>query len=107
MGKISGFSLLEALITVVVISIGLLGYAALQMGALNSSVDSFSRSQATTLLESAASRIQNNTQYLRKDADGGYAANVYVADEESESTYTWCDTKTGSMPEAACCELRR
>lgn len=102
MGKISGFSLLEALITVVVISIGLLGYAALQMGALNSSVDSFSRSQATTLLENAASRIQNNTQYLQKDADGLYVANVYVGDGASESTYTWCDTKTASMPEASC-----
>lgn len=102
MKKVSGFSLLEALITIVIISFGLLGYAALQMGALNSSVDSFSRSQATLILENTASRISGNTQYLKKSADEVDEANAYVSDSASEAYSTWCDTSTGTIPEAAC-----
>ncbi|WP_345293255.1 type IV pilus modification PilV family protein [Kangiella marina] len=100
MNNESGFSLLEALITVLVISIGLLGYAALQMGALNSSVDSFSRSQATTLLENAAARIGNNTEYLRTDSLS--SPNHYVGNQASGTPYTWCDTQNNSFPEAEC-----
>lgn len=60
--KQAGIALMEVLITILVVSIGLLGYAALQMGALNSSLDSFSRSQASIILEDAAARMRNNAE---------------------------------------------
>lgn len=44
-----GFSLLEVLISVVVLSIGLLGMAALQINAMKNSQSSFQRSQAVML----------------------------------------------------------
>jgi type IV pilus assembly protein PilV len=45
-----GFSLLEVLITVVILSIGLLGMAALQASALKNNQSSFQRSQAVMLI---------------------------------------------------------
>lgn len=97
--KHAGFSLMEVLITILLVSIGLLGYAGLQMGALNSSLDSFSRSQATIILEDAAARIRNNSEYLKNDMG---AANVYVGDLESKSVFQWCNIENGIIPEAAC-----
>lgn len=99
MNKQTGFSLMEVLITILLVSIGLLGYAALQMGALNSSIDSFSRSQATIILQDAASRIRSNKEYLRSDTG---TPNAYVGDVESESVFHWCDIEGGIVPEATC-----
>ncbi|NVK21454.1 MAG: type IV pilus modification protein PilV [Kangiellaceae bacterium] len=95
----NGFSLLEALITLLIVSIGLLGYAALQIGALNSSVDSFSRTQATMILEDAVSRIRNNKEYLKTDSG---AENAYVNNVASGTFYAWCDIENSLIPEAAC-----
>jgi type IV pilus assembly protein PilV len=55
-----GTSLLEVLVTVVIISIGLLGLAGLQTRMQISEVESYQRSQALILLEDMASRIQTN-----------------------------------------------
>ncbi|MBD3653678.1 type IV pilus modification protein PilV [Kangiella sp.] len=99
MNKQAGFSLMEVLITILLVSIGLLGYAALQMGALNSSLDSFSRSQASIILEDAAARIRNNSEYLKSDMG---EANVYVGDLESKSVFQWCNIENGITPEAIC-----
>lgn len=92
---------MEVLITILLVSIGLLGYAALQMGALNSSLDSFSRSQATIILEDAASRIRNNNEYLRNDTG---TPNAYVGDLDFavDPIHTWCDIENGIIPEATC-----
>ena len=97
--KQAGFSLMEVLITILLVSIGLLGYAALQMGALNSSLDSFSRSQASIILEDAAARIRNNSEYMKNDFG---LANAYTGDVASESVYHWCDIEGGIIPEASC-----
>lgn len=92
---------MEVLITILLVSIGLLGYAALQMGALNSSMDSFSRSQATIILQDAASRIRSNQEYLRNDTG---VPNAYVGDLDFDvdSIHTWCDIENGIVPEASC-----
>lgn len=94
---------MEVLITILLVSIGLLGYAGLQIGALNSSLDSFSRSQATIILEDAAARIRNNSEYLQSDMG---AANTYVGDldfdEGEDAFHTWCNIENGMIPEASC-----
>lgn len=101
MNKQTGFSLMEVLITILLVSIGLLGYAGLQMSALNSSMDSFSRSQATIILEDAASRIRSNNEYLRSDTG---TPNAYVGDLDFDvdAIHTWCDIENGIVPEASC-----
>lgn len=97
--KQTGIALMEVLITILLVSIGLLGYAALQMGALNSSLDSFSRSQASIILEDAAARIRNNAEYMKNDFG---LANAYTGDVASEAVYHWCDIESGIIPEASC-----
>lgn len=97
--KQDGFSLMEVLITILLVSIGLLGYAALQMGALNSSLDSFSRTQASLILEDAAARIRNNSEYLKSDQG---LANAYIGNVQARDVFQWCDIENGLSPEAAC-----
>lgn len=55
-----GFSLIEVLITIVILMIGLLGLAGLQGRALTSQLESYQRSQALILLKDMESRINAN-----------------------------------------------
>jgi type IV pilus assembly protein PilV len=58
----SGFTLLEVLITLVVLSIGLLGVAGLQLSGLRANHSSALRSQATYLAYDMADRLRANIQ---------------------------------------------
>jgi len=55
-----GFSLIEVLVTIVILAIGLLGLAGLQTHALTSQMESYQRSQALELVQDMASRINDN-----------------------------------------------
>ncbi len=55
-----GFSLIEVLVTMVVIAIGLLGFAALQAQSLKSNRISMQRSQATILAQDIIERMRAN-----------------------------------------------
>jgi len=61
--KIIGFSLIEVLITIVILMIGLLGLAGLQGRALTSQLESYQRSQALILLKDMESRINANRKH--------------------------------------------
>lgn len=56
----SGFTLIEALIALVVIAVGLLGMAGLQIRAQQAELEALQRSQALILLEDMANRISAN-----------------------------------------------
>lgn len=58
--KHSGFTLIEVLITVVILSIGLLGMAGIQIQGLRGTTSSTVRSQATILANDIAERIRMN-----------------------------------------------
>ena len=58
--RAAGFTLLEVLIAVVVLSIGLLGLAGLQTTGLRNNQDAYARTQATTLANDMADRIRAN-----------------------------------------------
>lgn len=58
--KSSGFTLIEVLITVVILSIGLLGMAGIQIQGLRGTTSSTVRSQATILANDIAERIHMN-----------------------------------------------
>lgn len=60
-----GVSLVEVLVTVVVISVGLLGVSALHLTSLRNSFDSNSRSKATWLAHDIADRMRANRNAAR------------------------------------------
>ena len=60
MNRQLGFSLIEVLVTVFVMSIGVLGLAALQVTGIRNNIDSFYRSQATVLAYDMADRMRAN-----------------------------------------------
>lgn len=66
MRRASGFSLIEVLITMMILGIGLLGLAGLQARAFNAEVESFSRSQALILANDMADRIATNRVEAKK-----------------------------------------
>lgn len=55
-----GTSLVEVLVTMVVVAVGLLGLAAFQSKAQVGNIESFQRAQAAVLLQDMQSRLQNN-----------------------------------------------
>lgn len=71
-----GFTLIEILITVIVLSIGLLGLAGLQISGLRANMSSEARSKATLLANDIAERMRTNTLGVHNDnadADNQYA----------------------------------
>jgi len=67
----SGFSLIEVLVSIVILMIGLLGLAGLQSRAFTAQLESYQRSQALILAQDMASRIEAN----RKNAAAYITAN--------------------------------
>jgi len=74
--KQSGFTLIEILITLIILSIGLLGMASLQMNSLRSNQGAYLRSQASMLAYDMADRMRANSaraiagDYNAFDTDG-------------------------------------
>ena len=58
--KEQGFTLVEVLVTFLIISIGLLGLAALQTSTMNEQFEAQQRIQLTPMLDDMAARIRNN-----------------------------------------------
>lgn len=56
----AGFTLIEVLITIVIIAIGLLGLAGLQVTTLNNQFEAYQRAQALLMLEDMSNRIRAN-----------------------------------------------
>jgi type IV pilus assembly protein PilV len=80
-GKASGFTFVEALVALIVLSIGLLGVAALQLTSLRSNHSSSLRSQATLLASDMVDRMRaNRTAALAGAYDVDFDD---VADDES------------------------
>jgi len=80
-GKISGFTLLEVMVALLVSAIGLLGLAALQVSARNNLDTSFQYSQASRLAQDLAERMRANPVGVRAgfystiDTDNGSSPN--------------------------------
>jgi len=69
----AGFTLIEVLITIVVIAIGLLGLAGLQVATVNNQFEGYQRAQALLLLEDMSNRIRANAPAAR---DGEYTEDI-------------------------------
>lgn len=81
-----GFTLIEVLITLLVLAIGLLGLAGMNARMLNSQFEAYQRAQAMLLVEDMASRVRSNSQAAR---NGDYATGTVqgLSDETCASTY--------------------
>ncbi|MDH3266385.1 MAG: type IV pilus modification protein PilV, partial [Gammaproteobacteria bacterium] len=85
----SGFTLIEVLVSVLVLSIGLVGVAALQGVSLKNTQSAFMRSQATALAYDLADRMRANVLSARLGLyDPGTAAAVAA-----------CKSTTGCTPQ--------
>ena len=78
--KQSGFSLLEALVSIVILSFGLLGVAGLQASSLKYTRDARNQSVAVNLAREMAEMIRSNARESGKVAD-----NPYLVDEEGNA----------------------
>ena len=75
-----GFTLVEILVTVVLISVGLLGIAALQLTTLRGNQESYVRSQASVLAGDILDRIRANPFKFR---EGAYDADFDETDSDN------------------------
>lgn len=92
--NIQGLTMIEVLITVLVVAIGMLGMAALQMKTLTSTQESYARSQAVAWLSDATSRIMANREFFADDP-GSFYTEPKAPGEFSQ----WCEV-TGVPYEA-------
>lgn len=75
--KVHGFSLLEVLITLVIVAIGLLGLAALMTSNLRNASNSNWRTQAAMLSTEVAERIKSNSFWISNASGNLIASPTY------------------------------
>ena len=80
LAKEAGFTLIEVLITLLIIAVGLMGTASLQMTGLNSNQGAYLRSQASILAYDMADRMRGNSE---RAVIGDYTNFTYDAGSKS------------------------
>ncbi len=112
----SGFTLLEALIALLVLSIGLLGLAALQTRGLAYSHDAYLRSQATFLAYDIIERMRarktgiidvDEGKGISPDADVATALNAYTNASPTAGSYCGTSTEDASANNEVYCWQQR
>jgi type IV pilus assembly protein PilV len=102
-----GFTLIEILVTVVVLAIGLLGLAGLQATSLRFNNSAYHRSQATSLACDMADRMRVNRQAALGGAYDGQACNdpplacavvAPAGDLDQQDLEAWCNALTCTLP---------
>jgi type IV pilus assembly protein PilV len=94
-----GVTLIEALVALLVLSIGLLGVAGLQMVALRNNHGAHLRSQATVLAYDIADRMRaNRAAALAGDYDVAVGGTIAGATLAAIDVQTWKQTLSGVLP---------
>lgn len=94
-----GFSLIEVLVALFVLSIGLLGLAMLQVTGIKFNSDSYSRTQATLLAYDVIDKMRAN---LGEAGAGTYTVADASAATAKINAYNLCSTATCNCGTAAC-----
>lgn len=94
-----GVSLIEVLITLLVFTVGMLGFAALQLNALQSTGDSAQRSQSVWILQELAERMRSNPEA----GAANYTAAVNCANLPANRCADYYDPVAGAKVNAAVC----
>lgn len=90
-----GFGMLEVLITLLIMAVGLLGLAGLQLRAQRAELESYQRVQALILLEDMTSRLRANPGAARCYETNSFTTNfVGVGNTESASCSGWGTSST-------------
>jgi type IV pilus assembly protein PilV len=99
-----GFTLIESLVALLVLSIGLLGVAAMQLASLQANNGAFQRTQATFLAQDIADRMRaNRTAAIAEDYDFalGDAAPVAPATIAEQDIVAWKARLAATLPQGA------
>ena len=87
-----GFTLIEVLVTLLILAIGLLGVAALQFRGLQYNQDAYVRSQVSFLAYDISDRMRMNRTNIANYAPDNYTAQVIVGNSDNND----CDQTLGS-----------
>lgn len=74
-----GFTLIEVLVTILIVAVGLLGFASLQVTTLNQQFEALQRAQVTAMIEDMAARIRMNPSEAISGAYYGAASGTTCA----------------------------
>lgn len=96
----AGFSLLEVLIALVILSVGLLGIAGLLSGTMKSNSSAYMRTQATVLAYSVIDRMRSNLPAVQNTT---YDVSMPAAPATSGSSA--CDTTACASPALAAYDI--
>lgn len=103
--KNAGFSLIEIMVTVVILMVGLLGLAGLQGRALTSQMESYQRSQALILLRDMADRISANrglaASYVGNLGTGVACPALVAGSSVATDRNEWCNALLGAAETSA------
>jgi type IV pilus assembly protein PilV len=97
----AGFSLIEVLISIVILSIGLLGMAGLTAASMNGTNASYYRSHATVLADDILDRMRANPIVARNEQYDIGAGPVYTAGAGTLARFDcveWVTTVANSLP---------
>lgn len=88
--RFQGFSLIEMLIALLVLSIGLLGMAGLQAYSLRNNTSAYQRSQANTLVYDILDSMRSNrAAALQGNYNVGYTVDPSGSDQFAQDLYNW------------------
>lgn len=90
-----GVGLVEVLVAVLILSIGVLGFAGMQLKALKGTGNTFYRSQATVLADDILSRIAVNAGQIATYATTASWTGAPVSDAAVPSWWSACSTSAG------------
>ena len=97
--QVRGFSLIEILITMLIIAVGLMGTATLQLTGLSSNQGAYLRTQASTLVYDMADRMRGNPDRAIAGDYDGFSFNADAGGESAlnslKSFATDCITQNG------------
>jgi len=98
-----GVTLIEVMVTLLILSIGLLGMAALQVRLQQSEMEAYQRSQALLLLNDMANRISSNRNAAASYVTGsdapvgvGSTCTTSTASRKDIDLGEWCETLQGA-----------
>jgi len=97
-----GFTMIEILIALIILSVGVLGLAGLQGASLRSSNSAYMRTVATSQIYDFAERMRSNTKGYKLTVNGGDNAYNQLS---GTPTYNNCNIET-KLPSAGCNTLQ-
>lgn len=100
--RIKGFSLIEALITAIILAFGMLGVASLQLSALRATSNANMQTAASDIVRELSDRMRANPHYYGDGETSPYEIDAAVACDEAPKS---CEDYSCSQEEMAAYDL--